>query len=460
MQYDVLIKGGNIVTSETAFVGDIGINDGKISVVGDISSTEARRSIDARGKYVIPGGIDVHVHFELPFCGTTSSDDFFTGTRAAACGGVTTIIDFAQQDTEKGLLAGIEQRREIADPKVCVDYSLHGSIIQWDERTPLEITEAIAYGVPTFKLYMIYEDEGWQADDAILFSALELSRTMNCRVLVHAESERVMNLLIDYYRDKMAELGAYAHVLSRPNFIEAEAIQRAITWTTITGGRLYIVHTSTGEGAALLKAAQEDGVDVLAETCPHYILLQDDVFKDEERGHLYATCPQIKKQEDNVRLWQGLQDGEISVLATDSCPFTKEQKALWNGDFTKIPYGIPGVETMMPLLYTYGVEEGIINMQRFVQLVSTNPARIMGLYPNKGTLAPGSDADIVIFSPEKETTIDHERLATNCDWSPFQGWGVKGFPEYTLLRGTVIVEDQAFCGESGMGKFVKRELMQ
>ena len=241
--------------------------------------------------------------------------------------------------------------------------------------------------------------------------------------------------------------------------IEAEAIQRAITWTSVTGGSLYIVHMSTKEGADLVKEAQILGIDVLAETCPQYLLLQDDVFKDKRNGHLYATCPQIKKAEDNERLWEGLRDGEVCIVSTDTCTFTKKQKAMWKGDFTKIPYGLPGVETLFPLIYTYGVREGRISMERFVELISTNPAKVMGLWPQKGTLAPGSDADIVVIDPNKETTIDYRKLETNCDWSPYQGWKVYGFPpEYTILRGRVIVEDGEFCGEKGFGRFLKRKL--
>ena len=458
MKFDLLIKQGNIVTADASFKGDIAVKDGKIAVMGNKLDADAHRIIDARGRYVIPGGIDVHVHFELPFCGTTSSDDFFTGTRAAACGGVTTVIDFATQDTQKGLIAGIEKRRKAAEPKVCIDYSLHGNITSWNDNTPVEIAFAVALGIPTIKMFMIYEEEGWMADDAMLFSALELTEVLNFRLMVHAESERVMKLLIAHYLEQKKKLGAYGHALSRPNFIEAEAVQRAITWTAVTAGRLYIVHMSTHEGVELVRAARNDGIDVIAETCPQYLLLQDDVFKDKKTGHLYATCPQIKKKEDNLRLWQGLEEGIISVVATDTCPFTTKQKAMWKGDFTKIPYGLPGVETLLPLIYTYGVRKGLLSMNQFVQVVSTNPAKIMGLYPRKGALSPGSDADITIFDPRKETVIDHKKLATNCDWSPYQGWKARGFPDYTLLRGNVIVENGEFCGKQGMGTFIPRQL--
>ncbi len=460
MKPDILIRRGKIVGASETFTGDIAVKGDTIQAIGkQLGIKEAGRIIDARGKYVIPGGIDVHVHFELPFCGTVSADDFYTGTKSAALGGVTTVIDFASQDRKKGLMARIQARRKIADPKVCVDYGLHGTIVKWDEHTPVQIQEAIEYGIPTFKMYMIYEEEGWIADDATLFSGLELTRKIPCRIMVHAESERVMKLLIQRYLQKKKTLGAYAHVLSRPNFIEAEAVQRAITWTSVTNGRLYIVHMSTGDAADLMKVAISQGVDVNAETCPQYLLLDDSVFKDKKRGHLYATCPQIKKKEDNTRLWEALRDGDISVVSTDTCTFDTHQKALWKGDFTKIPYGLPGVETMRPLIFTFGVKKKRISMNRFVQLTSTNPAKIMGLYPQKGSLTPGADADIVIFDPRKETTIDYKKLASNCDWSPYQGWKVSGFPEYTILRGNVIVDQGSFCGAAGFGHFVKRKLV-
>ncbi|MBU1882611.1 amidohydrolase family protein, partial [bacterium] len=351
----------------------------------------------------------------------------------------------------------IEARMQEADPKVCVDYALHSIITNWNEAIKREMTEVIKFGIPTFKMFMIYEKEGWQSDDAALFSALEATAKNGARICVHAESEKVMSHLIAKYLPEKEKHGAYAHVLSRPNYIEAEAVQRVIKWAEVTGGRLYIVHLSTGEAAHLVWEAQQMGIDVQAETCPQYLLLDDEVFKDPDRGHLFATCPQIKKQEDSERLWEALTAGELTIVATDTCTFDTKQKAMWDGDFTKIPFGMPGVETLLPSVYTAGVLEERFSLNHFVSLISANPAKLMGLYPQKGALAVGSDADVVIIDPQKKKKVDWQELATNCDWSPFQGMELAGFAETTLSRGNVIVKDGAFVGNQGHGKFVKRQ---
>ncbi len=457
MKFDTIIKGGTLVTATDTFRADLGIMGEKIAVIGDdLVSDSPYTKIDAGGKYVMPGGIDVHVHFQLPFCGTVSADDFLTGTRAAARGGVTTIIDYANQDVEKGLMAGIKARMEQADGRVCVDYALHCIIVKWSEAIKEEMQEVIAFGIPTFKMFMIYESEGWQSDDAAFFSALEATTENGARIMVHAESEKVMNLLIAKYLKKKDEVGAYGHVLSRPNFIEAEAVRRVTTWAEATGGRLYIVHMSTAEAAENTRDARHRGVNVYAETCPQYLILDDELFKDKERGHLYATCPQLKKKKDQERLWQALAEGDLSIASTDTCTFNTEQKAMWNGDFTKIPYGMPGVETLLPAIYTKGVMARRFDLNHFVALISANPAKLMGLYPQKGTFAVGSDADIIIVDPRKSRVIDYKELATNCDWSPYQGMEMSGFPDITICRGKVIVKDGKFIGEVGYGKFIKR----
>ncbi len=455
---DLIIKNGTVVTECSTSKVDIAVKGEKIvSIAKNIKPAPSAEIIDAKGKYVIPGGIDVHTHFQLPFCGTVSADDFYTGTKAAARGGVTTIIDFATQDKKKGMLYAIKKRMDEAKKKVCVDYSLHCVIINWNDRTEAEMKMVIAFGIPTFKMFMIYEAEGWQADDAMLFQGLEVSKKYGARIMVHAESEKVMSLLIKRCL-KIKGIGAYGHTLSRPNFIEEEAVQRAIKWTEVTNGRLYIVHMSTSEAADLVKKARKDKIDVVAETCPPYLLLTDDLFKDKKNGHLYATCPQIKKRKDNIRLWKALTDGEISVVATDTCTFNKKQKAMWKGNFTKIPFGLPGVEIMLPVIYTFGVLKNKFSINHFVSLVSSNPAKVMGLYPQKGTIVIGSDADISIFDPKKKKKIDYKELSTNCDWSPYQGMQLAGFPEMTISRGKIIVENGIFVGQAGYGKFLKRKV--
>ncbi|MCP4633873.1 MAG: dihydropyrimidinase [candidate division Zixibacteria bacterium] len=456
---DTIIKNGTIVTAEGSYMADIGIKGEKISAISDNIIDETAKVIDASGKYVMPGAIDVHVHLQLPFCGTVSADDFENGTKAAACGGVTSVIDFAIQKKGDTLINAVDARKAEADGNVCVDYSLHAVPTDWSEKIPREMEKLASNGITSFKMFMIYAKEGMISDDDALFSALETVSRFGGVVGVHAESVHVLDLLVDRYHNKkdMDKHGAYCHVLSRPNFTEYEAISRAVTWAEETGGKLYIVHMSTGEGADIVAGAHQRGVKVFAETCPQYLLLDDSVFKRED-GHLFATCPQIKSKNDSKRLWQGLASGDVSTIATDTCTFDTKQKAMWEGDFTKIPFGLPGVETLLPLAYTNGVGSGWISLQKLVQLVSTNPAKIMGMYPEKGSITVNTDADIVIFDPEKKVKLSHKNLQTNCDWSPFEGAELKGYPSITICRGKVVAEDGKFKGDVGYGKFINRHI--
>lgn len=456
-EFDLIIKNGEVVNASDTFTADIGVSQGKIATISqNLNADSGVRVVDAEGKYVFPGGIDVHVHLQLPFSGTVSADDFENGTKAAACGGVTTVLDFAIQTKGSSIMEAVEARRAEADSKVCVDYGLHAAITDWNEQTKKEIKNVIDYGIPTFKMFMIYKNEGWMADDGMLFNALEETSKLGGHIGVHAESVDVLDMLIERYAKEKEKWGAYGHTLSRPCYTEEEAIIRAIKWAEATGGQLYIVHMSTGEGADAVQNARQRGVRVYAETCPQYLLLDDEVFKG-ENGHLYATCPQIKKPHDNERLWQGLMNGDVQIVATDTCTFTTEQKAAWNGDFRKIPFGMPGVETMIPLMYTEGVGKRGFTVNQLVSLVSTNPAKLFGMYPEKGTIAVGSDADLVVFDPDKKVTISAENLQTNCDWSPFEGWKLVGYPAVTISRGEVVAEDGKFVGEVGHGKFLKRK---
>ncbi|MHA2043074.1 MAG: dihydropyrimidinase [Candidatus Thorarchaeota archaeon] len=455
VKLDLIIKNGKIVTVSDTYSADIGVSKGKIVAIAQNLPNNGAEMVDAKGKYVFPGGIDVHVHLQLPFSGTISADDFENGTKAAACGGVTTVLDFAIQTKGSSIMEAVEARRAEADPKVCVDYGLHAAITDWNDQTQKEIKKIIDYGIPTFKMFMIYKNEGWMADDGMLFNALEETSKLGGHIGVHAESVDVLDMLIERYAKEKEKWGAYGHALSRPCYTEEEAIIRAIKWAEATGGQLYIVHMSTGEGTDAVHLAKQRGVRVFAETCPQYLLLDDEVFKG-ENGHLYATCPQIKKPHDSERLWQGLMNGDVQIVATDTCTFTTEQKAAWNGDFTKIPFGMPGVETMVPLMYTEGVGKRGFTVNQLVALVSTNPAKLFGMYPEKGTIVIGSDADVV-FDPEKKVTIRAENLQTNCDWSPFEGWKLVGYPAVTISRGKVVAEDGKFVGEVRHGKFLKRK---
>jgi dihydropyrimidinase len=459
MAYDTIIANGTVISADGQEQADVAIQGEKIATLGKglARSANGAAVIDATGKYVIPGALDVHVHLELPFCGTVSSDDWNTGTKAAARGGVTTVIDFAIPYGQQSLEDAYHTWMSKAKPKACVDYCFHMAITNWDRHGP-EMEKMVRMGCPTFKEFMIYAAEGWQSDDRAIFNALEQCKKLDGMLLIHAESARVLDELIARYHtpELMRQYGAQLHAMTRPNFIEYEAIQRAITWSEVTGGRLYIVHMSTGEGADIVKAAQARGVDVYAETCVQYLVLDDSLFAQPD-GHLYACCPQIKKKKDQDRLWRGLNTGEVCVISTDTCTFTREQKAMWKGDWTKIPMGLPGLETLLPLVYTEGVLEDRLPLTRFVLKCCTNPAKIMGLYPRKGVLASGSDADLVILDPKKKITVDHKQMAGGADWSPYQGWSLAGFAETTFCRGKKIVDSYQFIGQNGWGQWLPRE---
>jgi dihydropyrimidinase len=274
---------------------------------------------------------------------------------------------------------------------------------------------------------------------------------------VHAESARVLDELIARHHtpEMMKKYGARLHPMTRPNFIEAEAIQRAVAWSEATGGQLYIVHMSTGEGADIIRAAQARGVPVIAETCVQYLVLDDSVFERED-GHLFACCPQLKKPADVERLWTGLHHGEVSVISTDTCTFTREQKAMWEGDWTKIPMGMPGLETLLPLAYTKGVLHGRMTLEEMCMKLSTNPAKVMGLYPRKGAIQVGADADIAIIHPRTAHAVSPNTMETNADWSPYEGWELAGFARTTISRGEVIVDNYKVVGKEGRGQWLPR----
>jgi dihydropyrimidinase len=458
MSFDKVIQGGRVVTPGGVFEADIGIRDERIAAIGEGLATAQSevQVIDAAGHYVLPGVVDVHVHLELPFCGTVSSDDYRSGTRAAARGGVTTLMDFAIPYAGESLGQAVDTWHQKAEGKALIDYAFHICVTRWHEHRH-QLKEMVERGIPTFKEFMIYESEGWQSDDRAMYCTLEELRDLGGMLMVHAESSRVLDELIERFHtpQQIAEHGARLHTMTRPGFIESEAIQRALTWSEVTGGPLYVVHMSTGAGADLVKQAQERGAPVLSETCPQYLVLDDSVFSRED-GHLYASCPQVKKPEDSARLWQGLAHGEVAVVATDTCSFTREQKGMWEGDWTKIPMGLPGLETLLPLVYTHGVLAGRLSLETMVSRLCTDPARIMGLYPRKGVIQVGSDADLAIIHPDSKLAVRHQEMETNTDWSPYQGWDLAGFARTTISRGEVIVDSYQVVGTEGRGRWLPR----
>jgi len=452
MQFDTVIKGGAIVSSAGTTRADVGIVREKIAAVGlDLTG---KTTIDAAGKLVLPGAIDVHNHFQLPFCGTVSVDDFEIGSKCAALGGVTTFIDFAIQAKPQSVMEAIEARRAEADPKVCVDYGLHAGITEWNDDRIAEIPSIIEAGIPSFKMFMIYRSQGWQSTDGDLYAALRETSKYGGMVGVHAENDDLIALFQrEGVRDGLR--GCYAHALTRPDVTETEAIARAIHLAEAANARLYIFHMSTGKAADIVKDARLRGVDVHAETGPHYLLLDDELFKRKD-GHHFATCPPIRKPADQRKLWERASDGTIEVLATDTCTFNSEQKAMWKGDFRAIPFGMPGIETLLPLTHGKGVRQRRISLERMVSLLSEGPAKLFGLWPRKGSIRVGADADIVVFDPNLQVTISQKMLASRCDYSPFEGTEVTGWPIHTLLRGNVIVKNRVFTGSPGQGRFIRR----
>jgi len=456
MRFDTVVKSGNVVTPAGTFVGDIGITGETITALGLDLDTDGAKVVDAMGHHVIPGVLDVHVHLELPFCGTVSADDYRSGTRAGARGGVTTVIDFAIPPAGGSLADAADLWMKKADGKALIDYTFHICITKYQEQKD-QINGMVERGFTTFKEFMIYESEGWQSDDRALYGTLEKMRECGAMLLVHAESARILDELIARHHtpELMKQYGARLHPMTRPNFVEAEAIQRVVQWSEATGGQLYIVHMSTGEGADTVRAAQARGVPVIAETCVQYLVLDDSVFERED-GHLFACCPQVKTPKDVERLWEGVRRGEVSVISTDTCTFTREQKAMWNGDWTKIPMGLPGLETLLPLTYTAGVLDGRISLEDMCVKLSTNPAKIMGLYPRKGAIQVGADADLAIIHPFHRLTVSPSAMETNADWSPYEGWDLAGFARTTLSRGEVIVDDYKVVGREGRGRWLPR----
>ncbi len=459
MRFDTVITGGTLVTALGRTRGDLGIRGEKIAAVGlNLARGNGHaRIIDAKGRYVIPAGVDVHVHLDLPFMNSNSSDDYNTGTRAAARGGITTVIDFAIPYGQETMNQAVDNWFKKAEGIACVDYSFHGTITDYRRHLP-ELPRLIERGIPTAKEFMIYANMGWQSDDAGVFAALEECRRLGAMLMIHAESAAVLDLLMARVNNPKAkkQYGARLHTMTRPHFVETEAIQRAITWCEITGGKLFIVHMSTGPGTDLVKDAQARGVPVLAETCAHYLVLDDSVFERSD-GHLFACQPQVKTKADQKRLWQGLREGTVCNVSTDTCTFTTKQKAIWKGDYTKIPMGMPGLETMLPVVYTHGVLKRRLTLEQLVQKCCTDPAKVMGLYPRKGSLEVGTDADIAILHPTRKFKVDWRQMETNADWSPYQGWELAGFAETTLCRGQVIVEDYKFTGRNGYGQFIPRK---
>lgn len=455
---DLIVKNGTVVTSTDTFEADIGIKDGKISDVKKKITGPAETVIDAKGKYVLPGVIDPHTHMELPFMATTSADDFEAGTVAAAFGGVTTILDFAIQPKEKTFLETIELWRKKADPKVVTDYSLHVAVTNLTEERIAEIPKVLDSGVTSFKLFMTYRREGLISEDWQLLEMLKASKDHKFLVQVHAENPSIE----DYLKQKHLKAGktsAEYHFRSKPNFVEGEAVRRATYFAEISGGNLYIVHTTTKDALEAAESATRAGTKVYVETCPHYLMLTEEKYL-QPNGRFFAMSPPLRSKKDNEALWLGLAKEIVKTIGSDHCPFTSAQKDLGKDDFTKIPNGVPGTEIILPILYSEGVGKDRITLNQLVKVTSCNTAKLFGLYPKKGAIAVGSDADLAILDPNLELELSPENLHTKIDYTIYEGLKVKGIPVTTISRGKPVILDRQFVGKRGEGQFVPRGLVK
>ena len=450
----LLIKGGTVVFGGLRSQADVLVEGEKIVKVEPSIRADASKVINVEGKYVLPGAIDVHTHMQLPVSGTVSADDFFTGTKAAAFGGVTTILDFATQCKGESLKETAAKRRTEADDKVCIDYSLHLGVTDLTDETLKEIPVMIDQGYPTFKLFMAYP--GLALDDGELYVALKTVSGAGGMAGVHAEN---MHLIRRFVLTLLAEgkTAPMYHEVSRPALVEAEAVSRAIMLAAETRSDLYFFHLSTARGLAAIREAQQKGFPVYAETCPQYLLLNRDRYREPGfRAARYVMSPPLRGTEDQNALWSGLADGSLQVVGSDHCPFRTDQKELGRESFDRIPNGGPGVETLLPLLLSQGVGKGRLTMERLVEIVSTGPARLFGLYPRKGAVMAGSDADLVIIDPDKEVVLSAEILHTDIDYTLYEGFVLKGYPVMTISKGKVICAQGQFFGAPGEGRFIGR----
>jgi dihydropyrimidinase len=451
---DLIVKNGTLVTATDIFKADVGIAGGKIVEIAKEITRPAETVIDAKGKYVLPGVIDPHTHMELPFMGATSADDFEAGTIAGAFGGVTTLLDFAIQPKGKTFLETAELWRKKADPKVFIDYSLHVAVTDLTAERMAEIPKVLDYGVTSFKVFMTYRREGLISEDWQLFELLKASKEHEFLVQVHAENPSIEDHLKEVHL-KAGKTSAEYHFRSKPNFVEGEAVRRAIYFAEVSGGNLYVVHTSTKEALAAAGPAMRAGVKVYIETCPHYLMLTEEKYL-QPNGRFFAMSPPLRSKQDNEALWRGLGAEIVKTVGSDHCAFTSAQKDLGKDDFTKIPNGVPGIEVILPILYSEGVAKGRITLNQLVKVTSYNTAKLFGLYPRKGVVAVGSDADLAILDPNLELELSPENLHSKLDYTIYEGLKVKGVPVTTIVQGKPIVLDRQLVGRKGEGKFIPR----
>ncbi len=455
----VLIKGGRVVTAADDYVGDVYVEDERITLIGESLDVQADRVIDAAGKYVLPGCIDPHTHLDMPFGGTVTADDVESGHLAAAFGGTTCHIDFVLQPQGRKFGRALETWHEKANGKALIDYGYHMAVTDLREGGSFEELAALAdEGVTSYKLFMAYKG-ALMVDDETLFRAMQVAAETGALVMVHAENGDAIDVLVRQALER-GETEPKYHALTRPPETEGEATNRAIQLARVAGCNLYVVHVSCKEAIEPIQIAREKDWDVWGETCTQYFFIDYSfIERPDFEGAKYVYTPPPRPRENQEHLWTAVKNDVLSVVSTDHCSFNWDgQKTLGRDDFSKIPNGPPGIENRLQMIHQFGVRDGRISLQRMVELLATNPAKLFGLYPRKGTIAIGSDADVVVFDPDKRVTISAATHHSRCDYSLFEGTTVTGSPEVVLRRGEVLVDNGELVGRIGSGQFVKRAL--
>lgn len=464
----ILIKNGTLITAADTYQADLLLDGEKISAIGQhLPVSPDDQVIDAAGKLVMPGGVDVHTHFDLPMAGTVSSDDHYTGHKAAAFGGTTTVIDFVSQDFPS-LKASIDAWHEKADAKAAIDFSFHMNISSLTEQVLAEIPALVQEGITSIKVFTAYNNR-LRLPDGDIFRVMRVAREYGLLTMLHAENGDVIDVLI---AEALAagHTSPEWHARTRPAWGAVEAVMRGASLAAQANAPLYVVHMNAGGEVDMLQYARERGLPVMGETCPQYLFFTEDHLRRPD-GAKWVCSPPMRSEEDQRRLWNGLVDGTIQVMGTDHCPFFFDGrkpiqyegqavcipgKELGADDFTRIPNGLPGVGDRLPVLWTYGVGAGRLTANQFVAINSTNPAKIFGLYPRKGSLLAGADADIVIWDPQRRVNYGIAHAQHRTDYNLYEGWELTGYPEKVLLRGKVIVDDERWLGRAGLGQFLQR----
>ena len=462
--YDVIIKNGNVVSPSSTVKCDVAIKDGKIAALGIFASSEAERVIDAEGKYVLPGVIEAHMHCMAPFQGCLGANDFFEQSVSAAFGGVTMYMDFANMgkgdSPYKQALARAEEMKDTA-----IDYSVHGKFVESTPEAIADIDKMVEAGIPTFKMFMTYKKEGVMSDDETLLKVFEKAKEVNGLPLLHCESNAIAETNIEKCREA-DDLSWVNFAKCKPVLCEAEAFARAVHFAEYVGNGLLVVHTTNGDALEIARKAHKKGFPLYLETGPHYLTLFDDLY-ERENGHLAICSPPLRTPKEAAELWEGIQDGTILLTGSDDCTFDVDEKSCflekkadgtWKQDFTKVVNGMSGIEIRLPILLSEGVSKGRISLNKVCALTSTNIAKIYGCYPQKGIIAPGADADVVIVDMDKEVTLSKDTLHNNISYCLHEGMKVKGYPVMTIANGNIIVEDGEFKGEKGKGRFIKRKI--